>query len=93
MGDDNRRRTILRKCLKRAGYGVSPETKLRGAKLGSDGKPKKELTLCLTRTDVFEVKQRINELEDKDRSKMRAGYYFEEALSELEEQKFKEKKK
>lgn len=26
MGDDDRKRKLLRRCLKRAGYGVSPET-------------------------------------------------------------------
>lgn len=57
------------------------------------GSSKDERTLCLTRTDVFEVKRRINELDEKDKSKMRAGYYFEEALAEHEERKFKEKKR
>ena len=54
---------------------------------------KDELTLCLTRSDIWEAKMRINELEEKDKEKKwRAGVYFEEALATIEERKFKEKK-
>jgi len=50
--------------------------------------------LCLTRSDIWEAKMRINELEEKDKEKKwRAGVYFEEALATIEEQKFKEKKR
>jgi len=69
--------------------------KLGGERLQGlpSGNPKDELTLCLTRSDIWEARMRINELEDEDKEKKwRAGVYFEEALATIEEQKFRERK-